>query len=156
MIALLDTNVIVRFLVSDQSTKHKNLYSFFESLEYGKMKVELKLIVLFQVLFVLKSFYKVPKDQIANGITDLLKYKGIVIKNKTMIRRMMEMWRNKKLDIVDCYLIAILENDSQNLLYSYDRDFDKFNINRKEPWLFIANFLVFLNEFDTSPDKSKF
>ncbi len=133
MIALLDTNVIVRFLVSDKSPKYKNLYSFFESLEYGKMKVELKLIVLFQVLFVLKSFYKVPKDQIANGITDLLKYKGIVIKNKTMIRRMMEMWRNKKLDIVDCYLIAILENDSQNLLYSYDRDFDKFNINRKEP-----------------------
>ena len=133
MIALLDTNVIVRFLVSDQSPKYKNLYSFFESLEYGKMKVELKLIVLFQVLFVLKSFYKVPKDQIANGITDLLKYKGIVIKNKTMIRRTMKMWCSKKLDIVDCYLIAILENDSQNLLYSYDRDFDKFNINRKEP-----------------------
>ncbi|WDN90525.1 hypothetical protein BuS5_03496 [Desulfosarcina sp. BuS5] len=133
MIALLDTNVIVRFLVSDQSPKYKNLYSFFKSLEYGKMKVELKLIVLFQVLFVLKSFYKVPKDQIAKGITDLLKYKGIVIKNKTMIRRMMEMWYNKKLDIVDCYLIAILESDSQNLLYSYDRDFDKFNINRKEP-----------------------
>ena len=102
MIALLDTNVIVRFLVSDQSPPYKNLYSFFESLEYGKMKVELKLIVLFQVLFVLKSFYKVPKDKIANGITDLLKYKGIVIKNKKMIRRMMEMWCNKKLDIVDC------------------------------------------------------
>ena len=47
MIALLDTNVIVRFLVSDQSPKYKNLYSFFESLEYGKMQVELKLIVLF-------------------------------------------------------------------------------------------------------------
>jgi predicted nucleic-acid-binding protein len=133
VIALLDTTVIVRFLVSDKSPKYKNLYSFFESLEYGKMKVELKLIVLFQVLFVLKSFYKVPKDQVANGITDLLKYKGIVIKNKTMIRRMMKMWCNKKLDIVYCYLIAILENDSQNLLYSYDRDLDKFNINRKEP-----------------------
>ncbi len=145
MIALLDTTVIVRFLVSDKSPKYKNLYSFFESLEYGKMKVELKLIVLFQVLFVLKSFYKVPKDQIANGITDLLKYKGIVIKNKTMIRRMMKMWCNKKLDIVYCYLIAILENDSQNLLYSYDCDFDKFNINRKEPWFTIATFLVFLN-----------
>ena len=74
-----------------------------------------------------------PKDQIVNGITDLLKYKGIVIKNKTMIRRTMKMWCSKKLDIVDCYLIAILENDSQNLLYSYDRHFDKFNINRKGP-----------------------
>lgn len=120
------------------------------------MKVELKLIVLFQVLFVLKSFYKVPKDQIANGITDLLRYKGIVIKNKQMIRRMMEMWCNKKLDIVDCYLIATLENDSQNLLYSYDRDFDKFNINRKEPWIFIANFLVFLNKSDASSASSKY
>ena len=133
MIALLDTNVIVRFLVSDKSPKYQNLYSFFEALENGSMMVELKLIVLFQLIFVLKSFYKVPKEQIANGVTDLLKYKGISVKNKSVIRRMLEIWRNNNLDIVDCYLIASLEGDTQNLLYSYDRDFDKFNINRKEP-----------------------
>ena len=133
MIALLDTNVIVRFLVSDKSPKYQNLYSFFEALENGSMMVELKLIVLFQLIFVLKSFYKVPKEQIANGVTDLLKYKGISVKNKSMVRRMLEIWRNNNLDIVDCYLIASLEGDTQNVLYSYDRDFDKFNINRKEP-----------------------
>ena len=133
MIALLDTNVIVRFLVSDKSPKYQNLYSFFEALENGSMRVELKLIVLFQLIFVLKSFYKVPKEQIANGVTDLLKYKGIAVKNKSVVRRMLEIWRNNNLDIVDCYLIASLEGDTQNVLYSYDRDFDKFNINRKEP-----------------------
>jgi len=133
MIALLDTNVIVRFLVSDKSPKYKNLYSFFETLENGSMMVELKLIVLFQLIFVLKSFHEVPKEQISNGVTDLLKYKGISVKNKSVIRRMLEIWRNNNLDIVDCYLIASLEGDTQNLLYSYDRDFDKFNINRKEP-----------------------
>ena len=133
MIALLDTNVIVRFLVSDKSPKYQNLYSFFEALENGSMMVELKLIVLFQLIFVLKSFYKVPKEQIANGVTDLLKYKGIAVKNKSVVRRMLEIWRNSNLDIVDCYLIASLEGDTQNVLYSYDRDFDKFNINRKEP-----------------------
>jgi len=133
MIALFDTNVIVRFLVSDKSPKYQNLYLFFEALENGAMMVELKLIVLFQLIFVLKSFYKVPKEQIANGVTDLLKYKGISVKNKSMVRRMLEIWRNNNLDIVDCYLIASLEGDTQNVLYSYDRDFDKFNINRKEP-----------------------
>ena len=133
MIALLDTNVIVRFLVSDKSPKYKNLYSFFEALENGSMMVELKLIVLFQLIFVLKSFYEVPKEQIANGVTDLLKYKGISVKNKSVVRRMLEIWRNNNLDIVDCYLIASLEADTQNVLYSYDRDFDRFNINRKEP-----------------------
>jgi len=133
MIALLDTNVIVRFLVSDKSPKYQNLYSFFEALENGSVRVELKLIVLFQLIFVLKSFYKVPKEEITNGVTDLLKYKGIAVKNKSVVRRMLEIWRNNNLDIVDCYVIASLEGDTQNVLYSYDRDFDKFNINRKEP-----------------------
>jgi predicted nucleic acid-binding protein len=97
------------------------------------MQVELKLIVLFQVCFVLKSFYKVPKTDIVTGIMNLFEYKGIIIKDKKNIRRMMEIWRDNTLDIVDCYLIACLEGDTQNLVYSYDHDFDKFEINRKEP-----------------------
>ena len=133
MIALLDTNVIIRFLTADKRTKYKNLYNFFKSLEQGEMRVELKLIVLFQVIFVLKSFYKVPKEHIVTGITDLLNYKGITIKEKMITLRMIEIWRNNNLDIVDCYLIACLEGDAQNILYSYDCDFDKFKINRIEP-----------------------
>ena len=102
MIALLDTNVLIRFLTSDKTEKFRGVYTMFESLERGDLRVELKLIVLFQVIFVLKSFYKVPKDHIVSGITDLLKYKGITIKDKTIIRRMIEIWRDNKLDIVDC------------------------------------------------------
>ncbi len=133
MIALLDTNVVIRFLTLDKNKKYKKLYAFFESLERGEMRVELKLIVLFQVIFVLKSFYKVPKEHIANGLTDLLKYRGIIIKEKKTVQRALELWCEKNVEIVDCYLIACLEKDTQNLLYSYDRDFDKFKIKRKEP-----------------------
>ena len=133
MIALLDTNVIIRFLTSDKNPKYSQLYSFFKSLEMGEMRVELKLIVLFQVIFVLKSFYNVPKKNIADGILAILKYKGIRITDKKTIKRTLELWRERNLEIVDCYLIACLEDDKQNVLYSYDQDFDKFKINRKEP-----------------------
>jgi len=133
MIALLDTNVIIRFLTSDKGAKYKTLYSFFKNLEQGKMRVELKLIVLFQTIFVLKSFYKIPKEHIVGSIMDLLGYKGITIREKQVIHRTLELWRENNLEIVDCYQIACLEGDTQNLLYSYDRDFDKFNINRIEP-----------------------
>ena len=133
MIALLDTNVLIRFLTHDKNTKYKKLYSFFESLEIGEIRTELKLIVLFQVIFVLQSFYKVPKDQIVAGLSDLLKYRGITIKEKKIVQRAMELWREENVEIVDCYLIACLEKDAQSILYSYDRDFDKFKINRKEP-----------------------
>jgi len=133
MIALLDTNVIIRFLTSDKSPKYRTLYTFFKNLEQGKMRVELKLIILFQSIFVLKSFYKVPKEDIASGLLTLLQYKGINIKEKKIVSRALELWRHNNLEIVDCYLIACLEGDKQNLLYSYDHDFDKFNITRKEP-----------------------
>lgn len=133
IISLLDTNVIIRFLISDKSIKYKKLYRFFESLEQGEIQVELKLIVLFQVIFVLKSFYNVPKIDIAEGMLDLLEYKGISIKEKKTVRRTLELWRDKNLEIVDCYLVASLESNPRNLLYGYDRDFDKFKISRKEP-----------------------
>ena len=133
MMALLDTNILIRFLTSDKTQKFRGVYTLFESLEQGDLRVELKLIVLFQVVFVLKSFYSVPREDIATGMIDILEYKGIVVNEKKIVRRMMELWHDSKSDIVDCYLIACLEGDKQNILYSYDRDFDKFEINRKEP-----------------------
>jgi len=133
MIALLDTNVLIRFLTSDKTQKFRGVYTLFESLERGDLRVELKLIVLFQVIFVLKSFYSVPIEEIATGMLEILEYKGIIVKEKRIVRRTLTHWHDNKLDIVDCYLVACLEGDKQNILYSYDRDFDKFEINRKEP-----------------------
>ena len=133
MMALLDTNILIRFLTSDKTQKFRGVYTLFESLEQGNLRVELKLSVLFQVVFVLKSFYSVPREDIATGMIYILEYKGIVVNEKKIVRRMMELWHDSKSDIVDCYLIACLEGDKQNILYSYDRDFDKFEINRKEP-----------------------
>ena len=133
MTALLDTNVLIRFLTSDKTQKFRGVYALFESLEQGDLRVELKLIVLFQVVFVLKSFYSVPRKGIATGMLGILEYKGIIVKEKRIVRRTLKLWHDSKLDIVDCYLIACLEGDRQNMLYSYDRDFDKFEINRKEP-----------------------
>lgn len=133
MRALLDTNVLIRFLTSDKTKKFKGVYRLFESLEQGDCRVELKLIVLFQVIFVLTSYYAVPRGDAARGILGILQYKGIVIKEKRIVRRMIELWHDSRLDIVDCYLVACLEGDKQNILYSYDHDFDKFGINRQEP-----------------------
>ena len=133
MISLLNTNVVIRFLIADKNPKYRNLLGFFESLEKGDIQVELKLIVLFRIVCVLKSFYKVPINQIAIELSKLLQYKGIVIKEKIVVLRTLELFESKNLEIVDCYLIASMEKDDDVILYSYDRNFDKFEINRIEP-----------------------
>ena len=133
MIDLVDTNVIVRFFTADESEKYRSLYPFFQSLEKGKKRLELKLIVLFQVIFVLKSVYKIPKEKIAVEILELLKYKGILIKEKKTVQRMLELWQNNNTEIVDCYLIACIEKDNEMTLFTYDRGFNRFNVKRIEP-----------------------
>ena len=133
MIVLLDTNVIIRFLTQDRSTKYKTLYSFFETLEQGSRRVELKLIVFFQVISVLKSYYQISKEEIANAMSYLLKYRGIKIAEKKIVQRTLELWRARAVEIEDCYLAACLERDTQNIIYSYDRDLDKFGLTRKKP-----------------------
>ena len=133
MITLLDTNVIVRFLTGNTDDKFKGIYDFFQDIEQGKISVELKLIVLFQTIFVLKSYYKVPKDKIVKAMKGLLKLKGLKIIQKKTVVSMMDIWDSNSIEIVDAYLIACLEKNSQSTLYSYDKDFDKFKIKRKEP-----------------------
>ena len=133
MTALLDTNVILRFLTADQSPKYRNLYNFFKSLENGQRRAEIKPIVLFQVLFVLKSFYHVPRAEICDGLETLLGFKGLRIAKKKIVRRMLELWREKRTDIVDCYLVACLESDPGTVLYSYDKGFDHSGVTRQEP-----------------------
>ena len=133
MTSLLDTNVIVRFFTGNIDEKFRGVYDFFQDIEQGKISVELKLIVLFQTIFVLKSHYKVPKGKIVGAMKGLLKLKGLKIIEKKTVVSMMDIWDSNSIEIVDAYLIACLEKNSQNILLSYDRDFDKFNIKRKEP-----------------------
>ena len=133
MISLLDTNVIVRFLTGNTDEKFKGVYDFFQDIEQGKISIELKLIVLFQTIFVLKSYYKVPKDKIVKAMKGLLKLKGLKIIEKKTVVSMMDIWDSNNIEIVDAYLVASLEKDSRNILFSYDKDFDKFKIKRKEP-----------------------
>jgi len=59
----IDTNVVVRYLVDTPQTiapRFRGVFDFFGKLEEGAQKVFMPDIVLFQVYFVLTSYYNVP------------------------------------------------------------------------------------------------
>jgi predicted nucleic-acid-binding protein len=68
MTSFIDTNVLIRFLTGSPEEKFRGVYQFFKDMEDGNIHVELKLIVLFQTIFVLKSFYQVPKFEIVRAV----------------------------------------------------------------------------------------
>jgi predicted nucleic-acid-binding protein len=129
----IDTNVIVRFLTADESPKYKGVYNLFKKLESNQERVEIKPLVFFQTFFVLKSFYKVEKEKIAYLMSSILGLSGVFMEKKAVYRRTLEIYEKENLEVVDCYLLACVENDSNAILYSYDKNFDRYGIRCIEP-----------------------
>jgi predicted nucleic-acid-binding protein len=129
----IDSNVFLRFLTTDKEKMPKSLLNFFSKLENGETKVFCLDLVFFQVIFVLKSLYKVEKEEIINKMLNLLSFDGLYMKDKRVIERTLEMWRNHPGDIIDCYIAANMEKSGEKEIVSYDKKIEKLGLQRIEP-----------------------
>ena len=68
MVALIDTNIIIRFLIGDHEQHLQESIQIFQAIESGAFQVEILDVVLMESLFVLTKFYKLPKAEV---VTDL-------------------------------------------------------------------------------------
>ena len=125
MSELLDTNVIVRYLVESTESipvRFKGVFSFFEKVERGDIQVYLPALVLFQTFFVLTSYYEVPAAEAAEKLEELLSFKGITIPEKAIIRNCLRLLQERNLDLVDAYIAAHSRARGYKGVYSFDAD----------------------------------
>jgi len=128
----IDTNVFLRFLVTDREKPPKGLLSFFSKLQKSEVDIFCLDIVFFQVIFVLKSFYQVEKGEIINRMLDLVSFDGLYMKDKRVIERTLEIWKDYSGDIIDCYIAANMEKSGEKEIVSYNKKIEKLGIKRIE------------------------
>lgn len=129
---LIDTNVILRYLIGD-GENIAGVSSLFDRLQKKEENVECLPMVLFQVIFVMQSFYKVEPSKIINLISSLLSMPGFYIKNKSVYLLMLDLWSRGGGDIIDAYLVAVSESENDRKIYSLDKGLDKMTHNRIMP-----------------------
>ncbi len=126
--SLIDTNVIIRYLVEAPDAIHpkfKGVYTFFEKVETGRILVQLPELVLFEAFFVLASFYGIPTEKAAETLDLIVALKGISMQDKGLMRSCLMLLRNKKLDLVDAYILAVSRQKGIKTVYSFDADLKK-------------------------------
>jgi len=104
---LIDTNVIIRFLVEDPqkiSAKFKGVFSFFPKVEKGEVTVHLPDLVLFEAYYVLNVTYNIPREEVAEKLYDLVSFKGILMHDKQLILDCLTILKGKNIDLVDAYI----------------------------------------------------
>jgi predicted nucleic acid-binding protein len=122
---LIDTNLIIRYLVQDHERHARAAEKLFEACDRGELTIVLLAAVLAECVFVLDSFYQRQRSDIAAALTTLISSPGVEITDTVIHREALDHYRKTKLHFVDCLLAATAA--AQNIpISTFDQDFRKF------------------------------
>jgi len=124
MVYLLDTNIIIRFLVGDHQEHLTKSIEIFKDIESAKLQVEILDGVLMEAFFVLTKFYKLPKNEVINDLKTILAFNGVINSNKPILYETLTIIEMKNIDFVDALICAKTKLQGFGKL-SFDNDLRK-------------------------------
>jgi len=122
-IKLIDTNIIIRFLIGDSPVLSEKAKNIFLAVEADQMQVEIMESVFAETVFVLSKVYKVEREKISKLLGGILDLSGVKNRNIDVLKKALEIFCSHKVDIVDSLLCAN-ENGYDGVL-SFDKDIDR-------------------------------
>jgi len=128
---LVDTNLIVRYLVQDNEKHAKAAERLFGACDRGEVVIVLLPVVLAECVFVLESFYGHARGDIALTLGRLISSPGVEIGGAAIQLDALNRYRKTKVHFVDCLIAATAATEDMPVA-SFDQDFRKFNDVRLE------------------------
>jgi predicted nucleic acid-binding protein len=133
LVYLLDSNVVVRFLVKDHAEHFARAKELFARAEEGACELVLAPWIIAEVLYTLTSFYGADRRQSARALAALVASGGIRALDSDIVLDALERFEEKNVDFADAMLAAqAVAMGIQPA--SFDADLDKFpDIKRFQP-----------------------
>jgi predicted nucleic-acid-binding protein len=117
---LIDTNVILRYLLDDHKTFSSKAKAFMLQVSHGTTKAEIPAVVVVECVYVLDKFYLVPRDDIVESISGILNFTGIINRDRSELLEALLNYKTSNTDIVDCILAA--HSSPEKVVVSFDKD----------------------------------
>ena len=131
---VLDTNIILRFLVGDHPGQFESSKKLISKIEQREETVFLPLPCACEVIFTLHRFYRIPREEISGKCSALFSLPGLHIPSKVTFLRALELFAARNISFTDAFVAAEMKERGVDEIYSFDRDFDGMaGITRLEP-----------------------
>jgi len=122
-----DTNIFIRFFADDMPEQTKISKKILKGLLEDKYELYVCNLVFAEIVYVLESYYKLDKKDILDKMFAILKFKNLVVENKSIIVEALEIYNEKNIDFTDAYMACHARKAGCNRLFSFDKDFTKVN-----------------------------
>ena len=130
MTALVDTNVLIRHLTGDPPDLADRATAYLATDE----TLVLPDLILAEVVYVLESFYEVPRNRVAELARSIITFGSIQTMDAELLLRAVEVYEVHRIDFSDAYLVALAETAGVGDIASFDRAIDRVpTVNRIEP-----------------------
>ncbi|MHB8362297.1 MAG: PIN domain-containing protein [Patescibacteria group bacterium] len=113
---LLDTNIIIRFLVNDDLKKVDRIVNLLKDKTSKNILLD---TIIAEIIWVLLSYYSLDKKEIIEKLRALIHVHTIEC-NELLIERALAVWGANNISYIDAYIISVAELDNINLI-SYDK-----------------------------------
>lgn len=128
---LVDTNILVRHLTGDPPDLARRATSYLADAS----EIFLADLIAAEVVYVLESFYRTPRVQVAEAIRSLLAFRSVVCETPALLLRAVEVYEVERLDFAEAYLVACAEaSEEGTVIVSFDKAIDRVkSVVRVEP-----------------------
>jgi predicted nucleic acid-binding protein len=130
MSAFVDTNIIVRHLTGEPPDMASRATVYLAA----DPELFLADLIVAETIYVLESFYKTPRSQIATAMRSLVALRSVVTVDPALLLRALEVYELDRIDFAEAYLVACAESSGVNRIASFDLSIDRVGtIERIEP-----------------------
>lgn len=133
---LLDTNVLVRFLVGDIKEQQKQALVRFHQAKEGSIRIIITPLVIAETCFVLESFYKKERQKIADVLEVFLSQRWLKVEDREILLGLWK-WYKQGRHFVDSFLLSKAEIQ-ENKILTFDQQLKKKSNLRPAQTFFVG------------------
>lgn len=118
---VVDANVFLSTLVHRNDKQREAAKTLLLKAEDGRLEVILPQFVVFEIVYVLQSTYRIPGSELAPMLRDLIALPGVLVIDECPWRRLLEYWPAPILSLADAAIVAVATSKRYDAIATFDR-----------------------------------
>jgi len=120
VVAFLDTNVILRYLLNDIPEQAEAVDELLREAEEGKILLRTNALVIAEIVWTCESYYELPKDEIRDKVLMILNTPGLEVEDAELLAEAVVLYVEKNVDFIDAYNACWAREEGIPLAYTFD------------------------------------
>lgn len=116
-----DTNYFLRYLLNDVPKQADEVEQLFRRAIAGEEVLYTSVIVLFEISWVLKALYELPKERVIEALHKIVQLPFITMKDKSLILQALQLYETAHVSLEDCYNIVEAQALGCTTFSSFDK-----------------------------------